>query len=250
MFTSAITPLASASRTSSGVGAALDLGVYRTAHLTLDVTAVSGTTPTLLVTIETAPSSIESTWLSLGAFAAAVAVGRQTRIRFTGADQFARVRWTISGSAPSFAFSVTGLKVLVYADPADIRALTLPAGTLVDAYGAPYTDSALGAFCETATDDIDDIFGTRFSLPLTAWGSSTRRRAAELAAFYSVRKRGFNPEDTGSAQIVAMKDDAVGWLTMAQRHEITPVGVVDATPDIEDGGAEVVTNPRRGWGFR
>lgn len=100
------TPLAaSAARTENGQGGALELGQRGALRLVLTCTERSGTTPSLLVFIETSHDG--TTWRELGAFSALLAAGSQ-RASFPGADRFVRARWVLGGSTPSFTFSVSG----------------------------------------------------------------------------------------------------------------------------------------------
>jgi hypothetical protein len=104
--TEAKTLAASAARTASGTGSAVALGESKNLRLTLAVTAKSGTAPSLFVQIET--SADGSTWRSLGGFTALNdATGSQT-LSFPGADRYVRAKWTVSGTDPSFTFSVSG----------------------------------------------------------------------------------------------------------------------------------------------
>jgi len=102
-----LTPVASAARTTTGVGSWLSSDEFGAATLALDVTAASGTTPTLNVTVETRGSSADSA-RSVGTFAQKTAVSAE-RKTFPGFDNEYRVTWTIGGATPSFTFSVTGV---------------------------------------------------------------------------------------------------------------------------------------------
>ena len=95
----------SAARTATGTGSALELGDRGVLRLLIDVTAASGTTPTLDVTVET--SFDGSTWRSVAAFAQRTSVASE-RKSFAGCDRFVRVSYTIGGTTPSFTFSVSG----------------------------------------------------------------------------------------------------------------------------------------------
>ncbi len=91
-----------ATRTTNGSGTAQISAVYTTARLTLAVTAAAGS---LTVTVETSRDG--TTWASVGSFAAATVAGTE-RKAFGGLDQYVRVSWAITGTAPSFTFSVSG----------------------------------------------------------------------------------------------------------------------------------------------
>jgi hypothetical protein len=71
---------------------------------TLTVSAASGTTPTLDVTLET---SIDggTTWTTVAAFAQKTAAGSQGRVFGPLGDQ-CRWKWTIAGTTPSFTFAI------------------------------------------------------------------------------------------------------------------------------------------------
>lgn len=100
-----VSPAPSAARTTNGSSGALVVNGRNTLRLTLSVTASSGTTPNLAVTVET--SGDGTTWYSAGTFAAKTANGTE-RKAFSGLDRFARVSWVITGTTPSFTFSVAG----------------------------------------------------------------------------------------------------------------------------------------------
>lgn len=99
------TLVASAARTSSGQTAALaNYGPAKTIRAQLEVTAASGTSPTLDVVIE--DSLDGSNWNVVGAFAQKTTAGREViNITTPFADRL-RVRWTTGGTSPSFTFSV------------------------------------------------------------------------------------------------------------------------------------------------
>jgi hypothetical protein len=84
----------------------IEPGDRGTLRLLLTVSAASGTTPTLDVSIETSFDG-QTGWRSMGAFTQATAAGSQ-RKSFSGADRFVRATATIGGTTPSFTFSVNG----------------------------------------------------------------------------------------------------------------------------------------------
>jgi hypothetical protein len=73
----------------------------------LNVTAASGTSPTLDVVVE---DTLDGTnWNTVGTFAQRTAAGRQVIDITSPFSGRLRVRWTIGGTAPSFTFSVVGV---------------------------------------------------------------------------------------------------------------------------------------------
>ncbi len=95
----------SAARIASGNGSSVELGDRGTLRLLLDVTAASGTLPSLAVDVQTSYDG--STWRPLGGFTAKAGTGSE-RLSFPGGDRFVRCSYTISGTTPSFTFSVSG----------------------------------------------------------------------------------------------------------------------------------------------
>jgi len=99
-------PVASAARTTSGdSGPLTGYGPAGSLRAQLNVTAASGTTPTLDVLIE---DSVDggATWNTVATFAQKTAAGREV-VNLTGLfGDTLRVRWTIGGTTPSFTFAV------------------------------------------------------------------------------------------------------------------------------------------------
>jgi hypothetical protein len=121
-----LTLVASGARTANGNGDALDLAALSGASPTLgrppclvvqsDVTAASGTSPSLTVIVE---DSVDGgvNWNTVVSLTAQTAVGRQVgRLGLTAASwpfnpRKVRVRWTVSGTTPSLTFSVKAVLV-------------------------------------------------------------------------------------------------------------------------------------------
>ena len=96
--------LASAARTASGTGAAFGTEDVVNIEATLDVTAVSGTGPTLDLRLET---TVDGTnWDTVAAFPQRTAAGQRGKA-FAGLGRQCRWAWTIAGTGPSFTFAVT-----------------------------------------------------------------------------------------------------------------------------------------------
>lgn len=110
---------ADGAETASTTGAAVEIGDKAQAFIAVDVDVVSGTTPTLLVTIEGSHDNV--TWFTLGRIGTngydvgASAVAAPSNITATGtfrgsfpAMRYMRSRSTIGGTTPSFDYSVGG----------------------------------------------------------------------------------------------------------------------------------------------
>ena len=114
-----IQPLTSAARTTSGNSQPIAIEDAKEFAVFLEVTAVSGTTPTLDVKLQVY-DEINEQWhdlatLALGDavgatpanFAQVTATGRQARYRDKPMGALLRVDYTIGGTSPSFTFSVS-----------------------------------------------------------------------------------------------------------------------------------------------
>lgn len=102
-----VTLLASSARTASTTSDTVEVGDKGTLRLDLDITAVSGTAPQMHVQIETRKAYGSGTWRVVDAFEIASAVSSQRRA-MGGCDRFVRAVCTLSGTSPSFTFSLTG----------------------------------------------------------------------------------------------------------------------------------------------
>lgn len=96
--------LTSAARTTSGQGSSIPTN-DRNQVAKLDVTAASGTTPNLTVTIEESPNG-STGWATHSSFAAKTGTGSQVIELKRRTQPFVRAAWTITGTTPSFTFSV------------------------------------------------------------------------------------------------------------------------------------------------
>ncbi len=99
------TLVASAARTVAGSSGTWEgFGRVSTLRIQLNVTAASGTTPSLTVTVE---DSLDGTnWNALDTFPAKTAVSREVRNITTPFADMLRISWTISGTTPSLTFDV------------------------------------------------------------------------------------------------------------------------------------------------
>lgn len=99
----------SAAETATGNDTAIELADKGTIRLTLIVTAVAGTAPTLDVTVETSQDNgVTDAWRTLGTFTQATGA-TTARKTFGGCDRWVRTRRVIGGSAgQSVTYSLIG----------------------------------------------------------------------------------------------------------------------------------------------
>jgi len=73
------------------------------------VTAVSGTSPSITVSVDTSyDGGVADAWRSVGTFTAQTAANTSAHKSFPGLDRFVRASWTVSGTTPSITFGVLG----------------------------------------------------------------------------------------------------------------------------------------------
>lgn len=247
--------LSSASRAASGVGSAVDMAQYRSARLTLAVSAVSGS---LDVTIETATSATSPTWRTVTTFESVTSA-----VEVDGAavdlDRYVRVRWTLS-VAGSATFGVSGVSRLVLATPSD-RARFGVRGGAFPSLSAEASDDFLYA----ASADVLGAYYERWEEPLRSWGDDTRRACIAIGDWLAIAERGtepgrkLSPEETTFYErycyYVGNPPGSGGWLRQAAKRAggVTPLGIVDSTIATLAGERtriEVASDPPRGWGGR
>ncbi len=101
----------SSARTATGQSSAIYLSpISENLAILVDVTAVSGTTPSCTFSVEwsndgTNFAQVDTT---ADAFAALTAAGKKVKT-FPVKGLYARLVWTISGTTPSFTFSASGV---------------------------------------------------------------------------------------------------------------------------------------------
>lgn len=95
--------------TASGVGAGFAVINKDQFRGVSAVTAASGTTPSLTVSIQTShDDGATDAYRTVASFPAQTAVGASGWQDFPGLDRYVRASWTVSGTTPSFTFGVTG----------------------------------------------------------------------------------------------------------------------------------------------
>jgi len=235
----ALTLLDSAARTTSGVGSAVDRGAATSALVELVVTAASGTTPSLVLAVQT--SADGTVWQTATTLLAVSSPGR-TVVRVVEALRYLRASYTISGGGPSFTFSVSGEALVVYSTPSNFDALA-PSAASAEDFSNEEKDTALVA----ASGEADGYLNARYTLPLTAWGADLRQHVVSIAAYRLLVRRGWSPVAPEDDTVRQGYTDALAWLAKVKDEKISPPDIVDSTPDTYDAGGFVVSRPKRGW---
>jgi phage gp36-like protein len=100
---------------------------------------------------------------------------------------------------------------------------------------------------------IDSYLRQQFTLPLTKVGTDVRRVCVNVAIYYILVGRGYNPEAGSDPGIRARYEDAIAWLKAVASGTAIP-DITDSTP----GGAEgeigarplVISSDQRGFSSR
>lgn len=104
-----VTVRASAAATATGQTAGFPTGYQERVCIFVDITAVSGTTPSMTVNVEW--SNDNANWFqadTADSFTAATAAQKKVK-EFVAKGLYARLNFTISGTTPSFTFAATAL---------------------------------------------------------------------------------------------------------------------------------------------
>ena len=241
-YETAITPLALAPQGASGAGPVVDLAQATTARLTLTVTSASGGTPSLAVTVQTSADQV--TWLPLGTFPAMTGPGAAF-LALPGASRYLRVTWSTTGTTPAFSFGVSGAAVLVYATPADLALYGAPQSVL-----AQVSPADMDRYLSAATDRANAAIANQNELPLLQWGEDLREAVSSLAVWSIMSRRlGFNPEGASDMAFKINRDDALKFLKDVGEGNVALADVIDSASPIDEGGAQIFSDPPRGWDY-
>jgi hypothetical protein len=104
-----VTVLASGALTTTGQSAAIDVGGVATLRAQVQVSAVSGTTPSITVTIQTShDAGVSDAWRTAGAAYGAITTVSNSPWQCFAVDRYVRVSYVISGTTPSLTTTVVG----------------------------------------------------------------------------------------------------------------------------------------------
>lgn len=104
-----VTVLASGTVTATGNSAGADVGGAGTLRAQVQVSAASGTSPSLTVTIQTShDNGATDPWRTAGAAYGALTAAGNSPYQAMVVDRYVRVAYTVAGTTPSITFSVVG----------------------------------------------------------------------------------------------------------------------------------------------
>ena len=244
---------ASASQVASGSSAVVDVAQYRSAVMSLDVSAIAGT---LTVTIQTAASRTAppSAWLTVATFPAVSALA-SLELPVPDLARFVLVTWTLTGTA---TFAVAGVSRLTLATPSDRARLGIRAGVFPD-----LSREDADAWLVSATATVLGAVGGRFEHPPRAWQDDIREATIAIADWRALGYgQGTEPGKNIDAKsltvyerytyyVGAADKPGSGWLARVAARTDHPLGFLDSSMPARDGktrSLSVSSTPLRGWG--
>jgi hypothetical protein len=104
-----VTVLASGAVTATGQSTGVDVGGAGTLRAQVQVSAATGTTPSLTVTIQTShDNGSADAWRTAGAAYSALTAAGNSPYQCFVVDRYVRVSYTVSGTTPNITFAVVG----------------------------------------------------------------------------------------------------------------------------------------------
>lgn len=234
----AISAHPSAAETVSGVGTAVDLGDRTYVTLVSNATVMTSAT-TLIVTAETSLTNVD--WTAVGTFATQSGISAVSLL-IPVCSRYLRVRWAITGSAPSVTFAVTGAAYQLYAHPADLVTFGMPAVAL-----ARFSAATQAAACLASSDEAAGYLASAYTLPIVSWDQDLRKAVACLAVYDLLSSNGYEPDSGKDSVVETRRNNSVSWLKRVADGGLRPPGIVDTTPVIRETEVQVVSWQSRGW---
>jgi phage gp36-like protein len=118
----------------------------------------------------------------------------------------------------------------------------VPAATL-----ANVDVTVLQAKVDDANALAEGYLGVRYSLPLTNTGADLHRQLVAIALYDVMSYKSFNPESNRDMNFRMRYDDAIKWLKGVADGNVTPVGIVDSTPQVSEASPFILADTLRGW---
>lgn len=104
-----VTVLASGAVTASGQSSAIDVSGAGTLRCQVQVSAVSGTSPSITVTVQTShDAGATDAWRTAGSAFSALTSASNSPWQSFAVDRYVRVSYTVSGTTPSLTTTVVG----------------------------------------------------------------------------------------------------------------------------------------------
>ncbi len=126
----------------------------------------------------------------------------------------------------------------VFATPAQMRVLGVVAGRLDEV-----PDATLQVYLSAASSVAIGILRKRFTFPLATFGDDLALYVCQLATYLLWQATGYNRIEGQLDTIRNNYKDAMASLKDVANRRADLDGVTDATPDVEEGGAVIASDP-------
>jgi phage gp36-like protein len=106
-----------------------------------------------------------------------------------------------------------------YASLSDLTTFGLPA----TAIGPNFNTSQQQAFLDSASGEMDQFLGGRYSLPLVTWPNTFAQYCSVIAAYHLLVTRGYNPAAGADPNFENRYKWALEQLRLIQNQQLHPV---------------------------
>jgi phage gp36-like protein len=126
-----------------------------------------------------------------------------------------------------------------YATPTDLQNV---GGT--PAFVQSLTAAQMQEAIQNASALIDAYLGSYLVLPLIQIDPSITQKCCEIAIWYLITARGYNPQKTAEAMFEKRFEQALAFLKDCANNKARPAGVKDSSPSAQPGAAALPAGPQ------
>lgn len=240
-----ITLLASVQVTANGSGASIDgaasaveggaIGQPRQlAAVVVDVSAVAAGSLRLFVE----SSDNGTSWEASSGGSMLIDAAEVTRWSVYGLRRYVRIRYESSGA--DVTLTVSAKLHQTYATPEDFRMRSVLGQLDTD-------EDLLWRHMAAASLEAAGFLASTMSLPLLDWGDDLRGPVIDIAQFNVLTAIGHDPANAANEVALIRKEAAIATLRNISMGRYQLTAVQDQTPDLDEGGVAVYSEPLRGW---
>ena len=95
---------------------------------------------------------------------------------------------------------------------------------------------------QNASAFMDSYFASRFQLPITTWTYDVTLCCVQIAIYYLVQARGYNPNNPAEDTYRIRYEQCISWLKDVARGQATPQ-VTDSSPNASPGAPAPSASP-------
>lgn len=135
---------------------------------------------------------------------------------------------------------------MAYVTPDELAAMSGLPGNVILSFSAEDRAAAL----DQASGIADGALRSNYATPIANPPVELKVQVSRIAAFFLMRKRGFDPERGADRLIESDYDRALAWLKSVSRGEMVLAipGTAEGVPEPGyEGEAEIISGTPRGW---